>query len=268
MNMVNTILATGNPISHIAAHDLFSFDIGHYHITFNSHMLMMLIATLLLMIALPFIVSRKKMVPSGFYNAIEGVCSYLRDEMAAPLLHENTDKYIKYLWTLFFFILTCNILGLIPLDSFFYLVSGLHLKYLGGTATANIWVTGALAVLSFFMIHINGVLKQGLFGYIKNFIPKVPLAMVPMMYFLEIVGSVIKPFSLAIRLYANMLAGHTMLAVLTMLAMMSRSFIIGGVTLVSCTALGMLELFVAFLQAYIFTFLTTMFIAMAIHPDH
>ncbi len=268
MNTVKTILASSNPIGHVAPHELFSFDIGSFHVVFSNHMLMMFIASLLLAIVLPYIARGKHLVPSGLYNAVESVCAYIRDEMAIPLLHENTDRFIKYIWTLFFFILVCNVLGLIPLDSIVYLISGFNLKHIGGTATANIWVTGAMAVVSFLMIHINGVRQQGPWLYIKNFIPKVPLVMVPMFYCLEFVGAFIKPFSLAIRLFANMLAGHTMLAVLAMLTMMSKSYIVGGVTLVSCTALGMLELFVAFLQAYIFTFLTTMFIAMAISPDH
>ena len=268
MNMVNIMLASSNPISHVAAHELFSFDVWSYHFVFSSHMLMMAVASLLLMIVLPYICKGNHMVPKGLYNAIEGICSYIRDEMAIPLLHENTDRFIKYIWTLFFFILTCNVLGLIPFDSIIYVASGFHIKHIGGTATANIWVTGALATLSFFMIHLNGIRQQGLWSYVKNFIPKVPLPLVPMFYFLEFVGAFIKPFALAIRLFANMLAGHTMLAVLAMLTMMSKSYLVGGATLVGCTALGMLELFVAFLQAYIFVFLTTMFISMAINPEH
>ncbi|MBN2843242.1 MAG: F0F1 ATP synthase subunit A, partial [Sedimentisphaerales bacterium] len=247
--MLTYILASTNPIGHVAAHKLFTITIGSYEIAFNNHMLMMVIAVLLLVVFLPYIARGHHMVPRGAYNAIESVCCYLREEMAYPLLHEKTDRYIKYLWSLFFFILTCNVMGMIPLDSIIYMLSGFNLKHIGGTATANIWVTGAMASLSFFMIHINGIKDQGPWHYIKNFIPKVPLVMVPMFYVLEIVGAFVKPFSLAIRLFANMLAGHTMLAVLTMLAMMSHSYIVGGVTLVSCTALAMLELFVAFLQA-------------------
>ncbi len=268
MNMETYILASSNPISHVAAHELFSITVGSYHIPFTNHMLMLSMAALLLVTILPYVVRGHHMVPQGFYNCIESVCSYLRDEMAIPLLHDKADRYIKYLWTLFFFILICNVLGMIPLDSIVYLVSGRTIKHVGGTATASIWVTGAMAVVSFFMIHVNGIKDQGLWHYIKNFIPKVPLVMVPMFYVLEIVGALVKPFSLAIRLFANMLAGHTMLAVLTMLAMMSHSYIVGGVTLISCTALSLLELFVAFLQAYIFTFLTTLFIASAINPEH
>ena len=268
MNMFNTVLASNNPISHVAAHELFSFSVGNSHIVFTNHMLMMLIAFLLLVLGLPYICRRHHMVPTGAYNLIESICSYVRDEMAEPLLHDKADRFIKYIWTVFFFILTCNILGLIPLDGIIYLITGCKVKHIGGTATASIWVTGAMSVISFLMIQINGILQQGPWGYIKNFIPKVPLPMVPMFYVLEFVGAFIKPFALAIRLFANMLAGHTMLAVLAMLAMMSKSYLITGVTLFSCTALGMLELFVAFLQAYIFTFLTTLFISMAINPEH
>ena len=266
--MSNLFLANSNPISHVAPHELFSFDIGTYHIVFSNHMLMMTVAAMILLFGLPAIVSRQQMIPTGMYNVIESICSYLRDEMAVPALHDNADRFIHYIWTVFFFILTCNLLGLIPFDSLIYLASGCKIKHIGGTATANIWVTGALAVVSFLMIHINGIRQQGIVMYIKNFIPKVPLVMVPMFYVLETVTMFIRPFALAIRLFANMLAGHTMLAVLAMLAMISKSYIVSGITLAGCTALGMLELFVALLQAYIFTFLTTMFIAMAIEPEH
>ncbi len=266
--MVNTILASSNPLSHVAPHELLTFEIAGYSFAFSNHMLMMVVACLVLMSMIPVISRHRSMVPSGFYNAIESLCDYIREEMAKPMLHEKTDRYIKYIWTLFFFILTCNILGLVPLDSIVYFASDLNVKHIGGTATANVWVTGAMAVLSFLMIHINGIRHQGILTYARNFIPKVPIFMAPLFYLLEIAGALIKPFSLAIRLYANMLAGHTMLAVLTMITMMSRSYMIGGVTLVSCTALSILELFVAFLQAYIFTFLTTMFISAAISPEH
>ena len=268
MNSINTILASSNPLSHVAAHKLFSITVGTHEIVFSNHMLMMLIAALLLMIGLPFAVRSKSMVPRGMYNLVESVCAYLREEMVKPLLHENTDRFIKYIWTVFFFILTCNLLGMVPLDSIIYVITGFHVKNIGGTATANIWFTGMLAICSFLMIHVNGVIHQGVFGYIKNFIPHVPWPMVPLMYLLEAVGALIKPFALAIRLFANMIAGHTMMAVLAMIALMSKSYLISGVTLVGCTAFSLLELFVALLQAYIFAFLTTMFISAAISPEH
>jgi F-type H+-transporting ATPase subunit a len=88
------------------------------------------------------------------------------------------------------------------------------------------------------------------------------------MYILEFVGSLVKPFALAIRLFANMVGGHAVLGALMGIALVSQSYPVAGITLVSCVALNLLELFVAFLQAYVFTFLTAMFIGAAMHPEH
>ncbi len=265
--MITNILASGNPLSHVVQHELFT--IGDF--AFSSHMLMMVVATVLMLIIFPLVARQKTMVPTGFRNFFESICVFLREEVAHPALGENTDRFIKYIWTTFFFILFCNLLGMIPTGSILYLVTGGNLeitKHLGGTATANIWVTGALAGLSFIMTHISGIIHQGPFAYVKNFIPHVPWPMIPVMYVLEAIGALVKPFALALRLFANMLAGHTVLGALILIAMASQSYAISGVTLFGCAALSLLELFVAFLQAYIFTFLTTMFIASAVHPDH
>ena len=170
---------------------------------------------------------------------------------------------------MFFFILTCNLLGMIPTGGILYLIfRSDKLQHFGGAATANVWVTGALGSLAFFMTHISGIRQQGLFTYLRNIIPHVPVPLMPIMYVLELIGVLVKPFALAIRLFANMLAGHTVLAALTIIAMASHSYAVSGVTLIGCTSLSMLELFVAFLQAYIFTFLMTMFIATAVQPEH
>ena len=237
-------------------------------IIFTNHMLMVLAAAVLLLLTMPLIARQRTIVPSGVRNFVEAICVFIREEVARPVLGENTDRFIKYLWTTFFFILICNLLGMIPSDGILYLVSLGRLEHLGGTATANIWVTGGLASRVFIMIHVSGIRQQGVWGYIKNLIPGVPVPLIPVMYILEFIGALVKPFALSIRLYANMLAGHTVLGALLSLAFMSRSYAIGGVTILGCAAISLLELFVSFLQAYIFTYLTTMFIGAAVHPEH
>lgn len=157
---------------------------------------------------------------------------------------------------------------MIPTDSIIRLLSGNKLQHLGGAATANIWITGALAGCAFVMIHVGGIRQQGLWSYIKNFIPHVPIALMPIMYVLELIGALVKPFALAIRLFANILAGHAVLGALIGLAIMARSYSIASVTVIGCAALSLLELFVAFLQAYIFTYLTAMFIGTAVQPEY
>jgi F-type H+-transporting ATPase subunit a len=262
------ILALEDPLSHVVPHELFVIPIGG-GISFSNHMLMLLVAAVLMMIILPLAVRRKGLAAGGRLGLFfEMICVYLREEVARPVLGEDTDRFIKFLWTIFFFILFCNLLGMIPSDSIIYFLSFGKLKHIGGAATADIWVTGSLAVLSFLMIHVSGVRKQGLWRYVKNFIPSVPWPLVPVMYVLEFMSALIKPFALAVRLFANILAGHAVLGAFLILIMMSRSYLIGGVTILGCVAFSLLEIFVAFLQAYIFMFLTTMFISAAVHPEH
>ena len=265
------MLAEMNPLEHVVPHVLFRFHLLGREIAFTNHMLMAGVAAALMMIFFPLVARGKGMVPRGMRNFIEAICVFLREEVARPSLGHNTDKYIKYIWTTFFFILFCNLLGMVPTGGILFLATGGSkgiLAQLGGTATANIWVTGTLALIAFFVVHISGMIEQGPWLYIKNFIPHVPAPLIPVMYLLELIGALVKPFALAVRLFANMLAGHTVLASLLGLIFMAHNWAIGITTIIGCVALSLLELFVAFLQAYIFTYLTTMFIAGAVHPEH
>jgi F-type H+-transporting ATPase subunit a len=264
------ILASGSPLDHVVQHTLFTVHIAGYEIIFSNHMLMMLVAAAALLVVVPLAVRHRGLTPQGLRNFIESICVYLREEVARPALKEQTDRYIGYIWTTFFFILACNLIGMIPIGQIAYWLTGRQERMieLSGTPTANIWVTGILAVLALVMIHVAGIRQQGLWHYIKNFIPHVPWPLIPMMYILEIVGAMVKPFALAIRLFANMVGGHAVLAALMGVALTSQKYSVAGITLASCVALSVLELFVAFLQAYIFTFLTAMFIGAAMHPEH
>ncbi len=222
-----------------------------------------------MILAFTYIARQRTMVPTGLRNFLEAILLFVREDVARPVLGKDTDRFIHYLWTVFFFILFCNLLGMLPFDSVIYFITvGNVQTHVNGAATGNIWVTATLAIISFFMIQVNGIREQGLGNYIKNFIPHVPLALVPLMYVLEIVGALVKPFALAVRLFANISAGHAVIGALLGLIFMSKNYFVGGVTVAGCAAFSILELFVAFLQAYIFTFLTTLFIGSAMHPDH
>jgi F-type H+-transporting ATPase subunit a len=197
---------------------------------------------------------------------------------------------MPFLWCLFFFILFNNLLGMVPLDPLAVVFLGRG--HIMGTATAGLSVTAGLALVAFVMIHVSGILEQvsvqrqhgrglggaAVLGFLKywyNFVPHIPGAVgvvlfVPLLI-LELIGALVKPFALAIRLFANMMAGHVVLASLLVLAPAIRSAGDLGIaipTVLGCAALGCLELFVAFLQAYIFVFLTSMFIGAAVSPDH
>ncbi len=183
------------------------------------------------------------------------------------------DRYTPYLWTVFLFILFCNLLGMFP--------------YMG-SPTANVWVTGALALCSFLMMHGAAIVRMGPVRFVKSLWPHleidipgfgIVLAFVISLLLctLELFGTVIKSGVLAIRLFANMFAGHMVLATILMfiytIGHTAGHFtaLWGAVTLSSVlgvVALSLLELFVAFLQAYVFTFLTALFMGMSMYPQH
>lgn len=252
-----------NPLKEVVARELFSV----WGITVSNHMFMVTLAAVMLIVLLPLAVRGKGLVRRGFGNLIETVCVFIREDMVRPFLGDTTDKHIGFVWTMFFFVLTLNLLGMVPLGKFVTLLTGRE-NHLGGTATANIWVTGSLALVAFFSIHIFGMRQQGVWGYVRNFAPHVPWPMVPFIYFLEVVGAIVKPFALAIRLFANMLAGHVVLGTLLGLIFMFKNYFVGAATVIGVVLMSLLELFIAFLQAYIFTFLTTIFIGFAVKPEH
>lgn len=262
--MTIQLLAGINPLEHIASKELFA--VGPF--AFTNHMFMISLSTLLLMVVLPLVLRKKVLVRSGLGNAIEAICVYLREEVVRPFLRDETDKYIGFLWTMFFFILTMNLLGMIPLDRIIWTFTGWEHNNLGGTATANVWVTGALALFSFFLFHIAGIWENGPINYIKHFAPKVPLLILPFIFFMEIVSSFVRMFSLAIRLFANMLAGHVLLATLLAFILIYKNSMVATASITIVVVMSLLEIFVAFLQAYIFTFLTTIFIGFSVHQDH
>lgn len=271
-----------NPLSHVVEHPITTID-GHFgpltpegKITvFSDQISMMILAGLLLIVLLPMLLRKKRstdpverLVPTGFTNFIEVVCQYLRTTVAEPVLGKHTDRFIKYVWSLFFLVLTINLLGMLPIPAISQL-AGLHL---GGTATANIFVTGTLAVSTFVMIVVNG-LRLGGMAFIKHFNPG-PWWMAPLLVPIEIIGLLAKCVALAIRLFANMVAGHLVLAVLLSFILSAGAksaamgFMVAVPVVLGSAALTCLELLVAFLQAFIFTFLTTLFIGMAVNVHH
>lgn len=280
------MMAEGNPLEHVAQHPLvqrpaaWGFFTPQGKITLLSdQIVMMIVAGLLLMLFVPILVKRRRakdgvgnLVPTGFANFFEAICEYLRKEVAHPNLGEHTDRFIGYIWSVFFFILTINLLGLLPIAA----VSSLFGVHLGGTPTGNIWTTATLALMTMAMMVFNG-LRLGGKQYLAHFCPG-PLWLAPLLVIVEIIGLVAKIFALAVRLFANMIAGHILLAVLLgfILSAAAALGVGGGLgiavpVVLGSVAINLLELFVAFLQAFIFTFLTTLFIGQSVvfhHDDH
>ena len=388
------ILLAADPTSHVIPHYLFS--VGGLKVT--NQMFMALVAAVLMLIIFPTLFRKADATrvepPRGAKNFFESILEFLRVEVFRPALKENTDRFVPFLWTVFFFILFCNLLGQIPLGEIVTVLRGGHESHLGGTATGTIATTGALALCTFLVIHVSGVLqvfrslRDGTYGhhghheehssngtrgheaahdlehvrgealaadvpanpkaltnptkhyeddehirhqgdgirqggghvgqhqghgpghahshghgmnpaaaalaatplYLWNFAPHVfrpppgssavkafflQIADVGMWAFflvLELIGAAIKPFALMVRLFANMTAGHIVLAALVGLIPVTAGIAAQIGVGIPVTALSLLirvlELFVAFLQAYIFTFLSTLFIASAVAPEH
>jgi F-type H+-transporting ATPase subunit a len=274
-----------SPLSHVVQHPLIERPAHLGPLTpngvvtiFSDQIAMLGLAGVLLIAAVPLLARRRRgrdgvaaLVPTGPANAIEAICQYLRTEVARPALHEHTDRFIKYIWSVFFFVLTVNLLGLLPIPA----ISSVFGTHLGGTATGNIWVTATLATITMVMMVANG-LRLGGTAYLAHFCPG-PLWMAPLLVPVELIGLVAKVFALAVRLFANMIAGHILLAVLLSFILSAGAssaalgFGIAVPVVLGSVAINLLELFVAFLQAFIFTFLTTLFIGMSVvlhHDDH
>lgn len=266
------VLASSNPLSHVTDTDVLR--IGGVTIL-SRHILMQMTAAALLVLLLPRVIRRVGdglQAPNGELNCLEAICQYFRREVARPALGEQTDRFITYIWSVFFFILFCNLLGLIPFDALAEAIFG-H-TYYGGTATGNIWTTSTLASCSLIMIVVNGLRLQGM-SYVAHFCPG-PIWLAPLLVPVEILGLLAKIFALAVRLFANMLAGHILLAVLLSFIGSAGAALgfgvgylgIGLASLFGSVAINLLEIFVAFLQAFIFTFLTTLFIGQAVVIEH
>ena len=271
-----------SPLEHIVQHPLVErpahlgpLTPGGTITVFSDQIAMIALAGVLLIALVPMLVRRRRgasgvdaLVPAGSANMLEAVCDYLRKEVAEPALHEHADRFVKYIWSVFFFVLTVNILGLLPIPA----VSNLFGTHLGGTATGNIWMTATMAVMTMAMMVVNG-LRLGGTAYLAHFCPG-PLWMAPLLVPVEIIGLFAKVFALAVRLFANMIAGHILLAVLLSFIMAAGEkstgfgLGIGAIVVSGSVAINLLELFVAFLQAFIFTFLTTLFIGMSVVLHH
>jgi len=227
-------------------------------------------------------VLRTGAAPTGrFANLFEAMVLFVRDQIARPAIdshdhhddhhddhahavreHHDGDQFVPLLLTLFFFVLGCNLLGMVPW---------------AGSPTASFSVTLALAGVTFATVVAAGMMKFGFLGFFGNQVPSMdlplPLAILlkPMIFAIEMLGLLIKHLILAVRLLANMVAGHLVLlgimGLITAAATQSMGMwaTVTGISVVSCTLFSLLELFVAFLQAYIFTFLSALFIGASVH---
>ena len=216
---------------------------------------MMILSSLLLIIVLwrAASINTKNKVPKGIGNFIETIVIFIRDDIVLPNMGKDGLKMLPFILTIFFFILFANLIGLFPFMA---------------QPTKNISVTTGLALITFFTTQIYGMKKNGVVGYFKGLIPPgVPTFVLPIMIIVEFIGLFTKPFALLMRLFANITAGSIIiLSLIGLIFIMSYAGIIIAVPF--AIFIYCLEIFVAVLQAYIFTMLSVLFINMAIHQEH
>jgi len=273
------LLGSADLVEHVVQHPLVR--VGGVTLLSN-HIVMQIIVAALLAALVPRALRPRgrdetgRLLPANLFgHAIEWVCLLIRKYIAEPALGAHTDRFITYLWTLFFFILFSNLLGMVPLDPWNGPLFGRHV--IGGTATSNIWVTGTLAMCTFVLIVYEGLKAHG-FGYLKHFFLVGPWWMAWLLGPLEILSLFVRTFALTVRLWANMVAGHLILAVLHVFTIGAAAWLgagllatIGGLVLIALLIGGSLfvhlleVLLVAPLQAVIFTTLTAVFIGQAIN---
>lgn len=304
---MNLILASADPVTHAVPYPLhekpiFSVGVGGgdvpalniydgvYSFFITNHLMMSAVAALAVLLTFMFVAGRIK--PSGqgldryktrgrTAQLFETMCTFIRDEVVRPNLGPLTDKYIYYIWTVFFFILFANLLGLVPFGYILKLLTGNdHLAHVGGSATGNLSLNVMLAICSFVAVLYIGIRETGLKTFLAHFNPlgwdnpKMLIIGIPL-YFLEWMSLFIKCTVLAMRLFGTMMSGHLVIAAFVGLVFIARetshalaygvelSVIVGGILLT------LLEVFICCLQAFIFTFLTVLFISMvSTHHGH
>jgi F-type H+-transporting ATPase subunit a len=231
----------------------------------TKHLIYMALAAVI--VALVFTLSARSIAAAqargrpakGFPGAMEAMALYVRQDVILPNVGHHGDGYVPYLLSLFFFILTMNLLGLLPW---------------GATATGNIAVTAALAVMAFIVVEVTGMRSLGPRGYLKTifYLPSglpggiggsiLKVVLLAVMTPIELIGKLAKPFALAVRLFANMTSGHVLVLALIGLTFLFQSYTVGVGASLLATGVMLLELFVALLQAYVFTLLTAVFIGL------
>jgi len=231
----------------------------------TKHLMFMLLAAFI--VGLVFVLSARSIARAqakgrparGFAGAMEAMALYIRQEVVLPNVGHHGEGFAPYLLTLFFFILAMNLLGLLPW---------------GATATGNIAVTAALAVMAFVVVEVTGMRTLGAKGYLGTIFylpPGLPggfggtflkVLLLAVMTPIELIGKLAKPFALAVRLFANMTSGHVLVLALIGLTFLFKSYSVGLGASILATGVMLLELFVAFLQAFVFTLLTSVFIGL------
>jgi len=244
-----------HPVPGVSIHlphnwNIFGIDMG-----ISLHVLMMFIASAVLILLFSLARRKRNMPVNKLGHALEAMIIYIRDEVVEPNLgKKDTPRWLPFFLTIFFFFLTLNLLGLIPGFA---------------AATGNVNFTATMATIIFIVYNLAGMVRNGPVHYLVNVVPKgVPLFVLPMIAFIEFMGLITKAVALCIRLFANMTAGHILILSLTGLIIVFETAWVALGFVPMTLFIYVIEILVAFLQAYIFTLLSALFVGMALHQEH
>lgn len=253
-------------INHLTPHQYGwapDWQFGPFNLSITNAVFNMWLAAALVMGIFWVAASKNKLIPRGIQNFVEVVMDFIKTNIVYSVMKpKDARAWFPYVAATFLFIFLMNFVGLIP--------------YLGFTATANIWVAGGMAVNMYFMAVAIGMAKHGPFTFWKKTVvpPDVPKPLLVLMVPIEIISQAARPFSLAVRLFANMLAGHVILLIFVgFIFLVGTSFSLAHLAIIPLsmvleTGFTAFEIFVAFIQAVIFAFLATIYINDALHPGH
>jgi F-type H+-transporting ATPase subunit a len=230
--------------------------VGGIDLGISQHVLMMFIAGGLLLLLFSLASRRKNGAPvSKLGHALEALVVYIKDEFVETNLgKKEAPKWLPFFLTMFFFFLMLNLISLVPGFS---------------AATGNVNFTATMAVLVFIVYNVAGMAHNGPIHYLANIVPKgVPLFVLPIIGLIEFMGLFTKAVALCIRLFANMTAGHILILSLTGLIIVFKTAWVAIGFVPMTLFIYLIEVLVAFLQAYIFTLLSALFVGMAIHQEH
>ncbi|MBN1970121.1 MAG: F0F1 ATP synthase subunit A [Candidatus Delongbacteria bacterium] len=241
--------------------DFGSIEILGYHqdLYLSKHFLFFWISALIVFVVISAFYKKNQPVQSGFIaGAIEKFVIFIREDVVKPSIPHGYQKVLPYFLTAFVMIFTANYLGMVPGTA---------------TSTSNLSITSALALCTFIVTQYMGIKENGFIGYVKSLVPSgVPLFVIPILFPVEIIGLFTKPFALAVRLFANMTAGHAIIYSFLLIGWNMEieqwNWFVSVGTIPAAVFIMFLELLVCFLQAYVFTLLSAIFIGAAMHPEH
>jgi F-type H+-transporting ATPase subunit a len=252
-----------NLMEHLQPHIIIPLKIGGVDISITNAVISIWIASVLVFLTLTLAGRIGRLIPRGLQNLMESLVNFARQSLIHEILGEEGMNWFPFIATLFFFILFCNLLGLVP-------------KMF--TATSNINVTASLAAVVFICTQGAGMVRHGVLGYCKTFVPKgmprgiMGKVLIGFMIIVEIISQLARPFSLAVRLFANMTAGHMVILVFISMIFMfqgvAAKIFVTPVSVVMAVIMMAFEIFVSLLQAFIFAILASIYISLAVHPEH